>query len=71
MTEREAELRASALHVMEDLDVYMYKAITEIKSLPVCGPVSPLLQRLEEAGFWLRRCILEQDKYFKPRESNL
>ena len=68
MTEIEAESRS--LHVMEDLEVYMYKAISEIKSLPAFGPVSPLIERLEEAGFWLRRCIMEQDKYIKSRKSD-
>ena len=39
--------------------------ITGLKMHNVSGPISPVLQHLEEARFWLKKCIESHNNYLK------
>lgn len=63
MTQKEIDLLSDS--IMKDFLSKISDAIKDLSFYSIYGPVSPLLQRLEEARFWLKRCIESHEDYLK------
>ena len=63
MTQKEFDLKTDA--IMKEFMTKITDAINDLRYCSVYGQISPLLQRLEEARFWLKRCIESHEDYLK------
>ena len=63
MTQRDFDLKSDA--IMKEFMTKITDAINEFRCCSIYGPITPLLQRLEEARFWLRECIESHEDYLK------
>ena len=49
--------------VLRECDEKIYKMVTQLNETSVVGNLAPALQHLEEAAYWIRKCVTAQDKY--------
>lgn len=49
--------------VLRDCDEKIYGMVTRLNETSVVGNIAPVLQHLEEAAYWIRKCVTAQDKY--------
>lgn len=63
------DLEKKTIATLESSIEGIRKMILDVKYRSVYGPISPALQHLEEAGFWLNKCLENHKEYL--REVNL